>query len=272
MSYARKLLARGEEVTFESGQHWFAVVGRSWWAIILAILALAVLLFLVNPPDASLDGPGELVALVLLLVALGRIAWVIWGWRNTEFLVTTRRIIRAEGILNKRMSDSSLEKVNDAHLTQNLFGRIFGFGDLDILTAADELGGIEDFPLLADPVDFKIAMLNQKELLERPDLAAPAYQRQQAPSMRPAEPMSPRAGSDRVTRIDERAGAPSTSTSAPAAASEPTPATPAAPSPAPGTPAEDATATLERLASLRDRGLITAEEYDAKKRELLERI
>ncbi|MDQ5840310.1 MAG: PH domain-containing protein, partial [Chloroflexota bacterium] len=134
MSYARKLLARGEEVTFESGQHWFAVVGRSWWAIILAILALAVLLFLVNPPEASLDGPGELVALVLLLVALGRIGWVIWGWRNTEFLVTTRRIIRAEGILNKRMSDSSLEKVNDAHLTQNLFGRIFGFGDLDILT------------------------------------------------------------------------------------------------------------------------------------------
>jgi hypothetical protein len=41
--------------------------------------------------------------------------------------------------------------------------------------------------------------------------------------------------------------------------------------PAP-TAADDATATLERLASLRDRGLITAEEYDAKKRELLERI
>jgi hypothetical protein len=40
----------------------------------------------------------------------------------------------------------------------------------------------------------------------------------------------------------------------------------------PSSPADDATATLERLASLRDRGLITAEEYDAKKRELLERI
>lgn len=270
MSYARKLLARGEEIVFESGQHWFAVVGRSWWAIIVAILSLAVLLWVAGPPEEPLDGPAEVVSLGLLLIAFARIGWVIWGWRNTEFLVTTRRIIRAEGILNKRMSDSSLEKVNDAHLTQNVFGRIFGFGDLDILTAADEMGGIEDFPLLADPVDFKIAMLNQKELLERPDLAAPAYQRQQPPTMRPAEPMSPRAGSDRVTMIDQP-------DSAPAPASPPPPSAPPAPTPegaAPmgGNPADDAAATLERLASLRDRGLITAEEYDAKKRELLERI
>ena len=116
--------------------------------------------------------------------------WVIWDWRNTEFLVTTRRIVRAEGILNKRMVETSLEKVNDAILTQNMFGRLFGFGDLDILTAADEMGGIEDFPMVADPVDFKVAMLNQKEAVERPDLAPQAYQRQPAPDLVPAEPMA----------------------------------------------------------------------------------
>jgi hypothetical protein len=55
----------------------------------------------------------------------------------------------------------------------------------------------------------------------------------------------------------------------PADAPEAPPPVAAAP---PSTPADDATATLERLASLRDRGLITPEEYDAKKRELLERI
>jgi hypothetical protein len=75
-----------------------------------------------------------------------------------------------------------------------------------------------------------------------------------------------------VTVIDEGTGAAATRSPAPPAGPEPTPAIPAAPSSASGTPAQDATATLERLASLRDRGLITAEEYDAKKRELLERI
>jgi hypothetical protein len=271
MSYASKLLARGEEIVLEARPHWFLVIGRSWWAIILAILALAVLMFLAGPPEEGLDGPGEIVALVFLLIGLGRIGWVIWDWRNTEFLVTTHRIVRAEGVLNKRMAATSLEKVNDAVLTQSLFGRIFGFGDLDILSAAEEIGGIEDFPMVTDPVDFKVAMLNQKEALERPDLAPPAYQRQPQPDLVPAEPMPPRAGSDRVTVVDEPAETPAPS---PVADTAPeVPATPSAEAPAaPSSPADDATATLERLASLRDRGLITAEEYDAKKRELLERI
>jgi hypothetical protein len=262
MSYARKLLARGEEVVLESRQHWFVVIGRSWWAIPLAIFGLAVLIFVASPPDEGTDAAAEIVALVLMGIAFARIGWVIWDWRNTEFLVTTRRIVRAEGILNKRMVETSLEKVNDAILTQSMFGRLFGFGDLDILTAADEMGGIEDYPMIADPVDFKVAMLNQKEAVERPDLAPPAYQRQAAaPGLVPAEPLPPRAGSDRVTVIDESAPPP--------AAAAPPPAPVEAP---PTTPADDATATLERLASLRDRGLITSEEYDAKKRELLERI
>jgi hypothetical protein len=264
MSYARKLLARGEEVVLEARPHWFLVIGRSWWAIILAILALAVLMFVAGPPEEQLDGPAEIVALVLLLIGLARIGWVIWDWRNTEFLVTTHRIERAEGILNKRMAATSLEKVNDAVLTQSLFGRIFGFGDLDILSAAEEIGGIEDFPMVTDPVDFKVAMLNQKEAIERPDLAPPAYQRQAPPELVPAEPMPPRAGSDQVTIVDD-APAPEPPAEAPESP-------PPVAAPPPSTPADDATATLERLASLRDRGLITPEEYDAKKRELLERI
>jgi Bacterial PH domain/Short C-terminal domain len=269
MSYARKLLARGEEVVLEARQHWFIVIGRSWWAIILAILGLAIVFWgLGRPAGDGLATPAEILGLIALIIGFARIGWVIWDWKNTEFLVTTSRIVRAEGILNKRMAATSLEKVNDAVLTQSLFGRMFGFGDLDILSAAEEIGGIEDFPMVTDPVDFKVAMLNQKQAIERPDLAPPAYQRQPAPDLVPAEPMPPRAGSDKVTVVDE-SGAGATPA---VAASPPPPATAEAPAPQPAAPADDATATLERLASLRDRGLITPEEYDAKKRELLERI
>ena len=165
-----------------------------------------MLIFVASPPVEGTDTAAEIVALVLMGIAIARIGWVVWDWRNTEFLVTTRRIVRAEGILNKRMVETSLEKVNDAILTQSMFGRLFGFGDLDILTAADEMGGIEDYPI-ADPVDFKVAMLNQKEAVERPDLAPPAYQRQAAlPTCPPSR--CRRAGSDRVTVVDESAAAP----------------------------------------------------------------
>jgi len=47
----------------------------------------------------------------------------------------------------------------------------------------------------------------------------------------------------------------------------------AAPAAAPASPpADELVARLESLASLRDRGLITPEEYDTKKRDILERM
>ena len=262
MSYARNLLSRGEEVVYESRQHWFAVIARTWLWILLAVVALALVIFLNGQREpignATIDGILTIVAIVLLIGALGRLAFVLWDWRNQEWLITTRRVMRAEGVLNKSVSDSSLEKINDARLDQSLFGRIFGFGTLDILTAAEETGGnnIADFPMIADPVQFKKAMFDQKQVLEQPDLARPRYQRSEpAPEMQRAEPMPPRAGTDRVVVRSDDA---------------PVPVAPA-PSP-PRNAADDLGATLERLAGLRDKGLITPEEYEAKKRDLLERM
>ena len=193
------------------------------------------------------------IGITLLIVApVARVLLLIWAWRNQEWLVTTRRVLRAEGIFNKNMSDSGLEKINDARLTQSLFGRIFGYGTLDILTAAEEDGvGVDDFPMMSDPVKFKIAMLNQKEHLERPDLAPPPLQRPGSPPEMqrvPGEP--PRAGSEYIRAVD---GSEVTASAG-------------------GEPRESIADTLERLGELRDRGLITPEEFDAKKQQLLERM
>jgi hypothetical protein len=265
MSYARNLLSRGEEVVFESRQHWFAVLAETWLYVIGAVLALALLIWQTSSAPWNLQGILQIVAVVALLICLAYIGLKIWAWRNQEYLITTRRVIKAEGIFNKQMGDSSLEKVNDARLTQSFLGRIFDYGTLDILTASDaaETGLLNDFPMLAEPVKFKVAMLNQKERLEFPDLAPPPVQRPAPqPAMQRAEPMPPRAGSDRVSEVHSE-GAP------PPAAVGPT----AAPAPAPAPDgAGQLAATLESLAGLRDKGLITPEEYEAKKRELLERM
>ena len=164
MSYARNLLSRGEEVVFESRQHWFAVLGETWPFVLAAILSFAVLVWQTTSGQGTLRDLLQIASFVVLLVSLGRIGLKAWSWRNQEFLVTTRRLIKAEGIFNKDMTDSSLEKINDAHLTQSWLGRIFDFGTLDIMTAADESASIQDYVMLADPVRFKIAMLNQKAM------------------------------------------------------------------------------------------------------------
>jgi hypothetical protein len=269
MSYARNLLSRGEEVVYESRQHWFAVIARTWFWILLAVVALAVVIFLVSGETAfinpEIDQVVTLLAVAGLIGAAGYVGFVLWDWRNQEWLITTRRVIRAEGVLNKSVSDSSLEKINDARLDQSVFGRIFGFGTLDILTAAEEMNqgsNVADFPMIADPILFKKAMFDQKQMLENPDLAQPRYQRASAPPpMQRADPMPPRAGSDRVAiHADDAAAA---RTAAPPA--EPMVA-------APASPGDELAATLERLAALRDKGLITPEEYEVKKAQILERM
>src|SRR6188472_3528266 len=270
MSYARNLLSRNEEVVYETRQHWFAVVARMWIWILIGLIALAISVW-IGTNDAVLgnstvDGGITVVAVVGLIGALAYIGFVIWDWRNQEWLITTRRVIRAEGVLNKSVSDSSLEKINDARLDQSFLGRIFGYGTLDILTASEEAAAqnLADFPMIADPVEFKKTTFDQKQMLEQPELAPPRYQRQAPmPDMQPAEPMPPRAGSDRVAVADASAAP------AEAPASAPVQAPPADPA---RTSAEDLGVTLERLAGLRDKGLITADEYEAKKRELLERM
>jgi hypothetical protein len=277
MSYAEKLLSRGEEIVYSSRQHWFAVIARVWLWILLVIVALAIVIFLMTGQEPfggeTVDGTLTIIGLVVLIATLAYIGFVIWDWRNQEWLITTRRVMRAEGVLNKSVTDTSLEKINDARLDQNVFGRIFGFGTLDILTAAEEFsgGGVADFPMIADPVTFKKAMFDQKHSLENPDLAPPPrYQSSAPPEMQRAEPMPPRAGSDRVA-VTQEGGAPLPASAEAAALAAEASQAPAAPSAA-RSPADELGETLERLADLRDRGLITAEEYETKKRDLLERM
>ena len=80
------------------------------------------------------------------------------------YVLTNRRVIQLSGILNKQVIDSSLEKVNDVKMAQSALGRIFNYGDVEILTASEL--GVNLFRRIENPVQFKTAMLNAKARLE----------------------------------------------------------------------------------------------------------
>jgi hypothetical protein len=175
-------------------------------------------------------------------------------------VITNRRVLQVSGVLNKSSTDSSLEKINDAVLTQSIFGRIFGFGDLDVLTAADI--GIDRFRMVVDPIGFKKAMLDAKHEFEVD------MERQGWPPSPPARPAATGA-----TPVAAAAPMPSADAAAAATTSTPT-ASPAAAKPPAArdlTP-DELTRTLANLADLKDRGAISAEEYEAKKADLLGRL
>ena len=256
MGYSETLLASGETIVRRAHQHWFVLIANARAAVIALVIALILMIVKVWSGGTGIffDIMGWVV-LVLFVFGIAKGAWGIFEFRNQEYLVTTRRLIHANGVINKKASDSSLEKINDAVLTESIFGRLFGFGDLEVLTASET--GNENLRMLRDAKAFKVAMLEAKHELEI-ELSRPT-----APAMRVQEPAQ-------AVPVPVPPPAP---VAPPAAAEPPAPAAPAAPA-APDTSmtADEVSAAIERLADMRDRGLITPEEYEAKRTEMLSRL
>jgi hypothetical protein len=277
MSYADSLLSTGERVTHRVRQHWLVLL---WGARIpiVAIIAALLLLFLnqqgVAEPYRTVLG---YLSAILFIGGLAFLAWATLRYLNTEFLLTNRRVVQVEGVINKRATDSSLEKINDAVLTQSIFGRVFGFGDLDILTAAE--AGIERFRMIIDPISFKRAMLDAKHEYEV-DMERSGWQ--PSPPIRAVSGAGSAPSATGQAAAPIRAGAPTVATPSPVttdpARSGPAgPATAAAPLTAPAAAPsranpDEVTRTLASLADLRDRGAISPEEFEAKKTDLLGRL
>jgi TM2 domain-containing membrane protein YozV len=232
--YADRLLSEGEEVVLRTRQHWLALLLEARYAVLLFIAGL-VLLFLSQGITGTIHDIVGWLTIGAIVISLLLLAKTYMTWYSEDYLVTNRRVLKVEGIINKRSADSSLEKINDAVLEQNLLGRMLNYGDLDILTAADV--AVDRYQMLNRAAEFKREMLNQKHDLEG-EYSRPL----------PSPPLR----------------------SAPAAA-----AAPPAPPPTPARremSADEVTRALGGLADLRDRGAISPQEYEAKKAELLGRL
>ena len=166
MGYTDSLLADGEVVARRSRQHWLALLLESRAAI--AVWVLAAVLFIASAffrfEDPNVSNMVGIIVLVLVVLGLLIFAYRWLQWINQSYLITNRRILKVEGIVNKRSADSALEKINDLRLEENLVGRMLGYGDLDIITAADT--AIDQFRMLSDAKEFKRVMLDQKHRLE----------------------------------------------------------------------------------------------------------
>lgn len=155
--YIQRMLGENERILLRTHQHRFVL-----FSMVVAELTITLLLF-IGVSAAAFYYPLAAAAFVLMLIPLGSMARDILVWSNHQYLVTNRRVIQVSGIFNKNVVDSSLEKVNDVKMTQSFFGRMFDYGDIEILTASET--GVNQFKRIGNPVLFKTAMLNAKEKL-----------------------------------------------------------------------------------------------------------
>lgn len=172
------------------------------------------------------------VGIVVAIIPFAELVRLILDWLNERYIITNRRVMEVRGTINKHVRDSALEKVNDVDLTQSVIGRMLAYGTVQIITGSDI--GVNKFHRISRPLRFKRAMLNAKEQLY---VVTPKAQRDE-----PTLPESP--GED----VGETEGEPA---------------------PISGDEIPD---LIVELAELHEKGIISEEEFQAKKTELLDRL
>lgn len=164
MSYAEKLLARNERIVRITRDHWITLLPT-----ILIDVAASIVIIGLSVAGGIRLSPWTWFGLVLLLAPIGHLVLRIEAWWNRQHIITNRRVLQVTGTFSKRVSDTSLDKINDILMEQSALGRVLKFGDIEIISGSES--GIDIFRRIADPIGFKKELLNQKAALASPDIS-----------------------------------------------------------------------------------------------------
>jgi uncharacterized membrane protein YdbT with pleckstrin-like domain len=164
LEYVTSQLGANERVLYTERHHWIFPIAEMIKWIFAALLIAAVVIAL---DIWLLSGAGWIRwGYLILLIPLARIVWGFVAWRMNVYVLTNRRVAEVTGVIRKKVSDSSLEKLTDVVLSQGVLGRLLHYGSIEILTAAAG-AGVNYLKQIRRPLEFKQAMVNAKEELER---------------------------------------------------------------------------------------------------------
>jgi uncharacterized membrane protein YdbT with pleckstrin-like domain len=147
MGYVEDTLSDGEVV-----EH----VGKlDVWAYVIQT-ALAAPLFWVFR-ILLFQNSGFIKPLIIVVVFFGlKYLFDVW---LTEMKITSHRIVLKKGIIFRKTEELNRDAVETAKLNQSLFGRIFGYGSVEIMGRG--IGNVA-FKDIDEPVAFRTALLDKK--------------------------------------------------------------------------------------------------------------
>ena len=135
MPHPKKLLNDYETVALDLHPH--------WWYFAEPVLALVGSVVLGIMVRILLNGDDEKVLTwVAIVLIIGSAIWLALRyakWANTNFVITSDRIIFRSGVVAKSGIEIPLERVNNVLFNQSLFERLLGAGDL-LIESGGEAG------------------------------------------------------------------------------------------------------------------------------------
>ncbi len=144
MAFPRKLLNDNEVLVLDLRPHWVGLVPAT--AVLVAAIVFGLL---VVPVGGGLGRVLAVVGLVLIVLALVGFLVKLLGWSNTNFVLTSDRIITRRGVLTKSGIEIPLDRINTVFFDQRLIERMVGAGDLAIESAGER--GSETFENIRKP-------------------------------------------------------------------------------------------------------------------------
>jgi uncharacterized membrane protein YdbT with pleckstrin-like domain len=134
MGFPQRLLADDEQLVLVLRRHIKVLfVPFVIFVIVVAAVGATVLVPAGAQPWVSI------VAAAAGLVVLVR--WTLWPllvWANTQYAVTTRRLILRGGVFNRSGHDMPLSRLNDVSFSHNLLERMLGCGTLVVESGGEQ--------------------------------------------------------------------------------------------------------------------------------------
>ena len=118
----RTELKKEEKILVIIRQHWIKLA-LPFFAWLLA--AILLILF-----------AGTTGLIITLITALYPM-YEYLNWKNNLWCVTNLRVVDESGFFSRYSKESPLDKINNVEYDQSIWGRLFGYGNVDIQTAAE---------------------------------------------------------------------------------------------------------------------------------------
>jgi len=220
----------------------------------LGVLIVAIVLGVLG----LIFSPWAVLKIVLGVVILAALVWFLAAyarWTTTNFIITTDRLISRKGVLKREGVEIPLERINTVLFNQTLFERIIGSGDL-IIESAGELGAqkASDIrrPLNVQNEIYKQMEENENRKFDRVGRRMAVPENPSRTEIAPPNVM-PKPAKKKPEQAGSSSESPTVSMSSPSSS-------------------RSIPEQIEALAELHKKGVLTAQEFQSKKTELLGRM
>ena len=161
----RTQLKKDEKLLIIIRQHWIKLVLPFFAWLLLAIL---LLVFVTN----------HKVDLIIILVTAIYPMIEYINWKYNLWGVTNMRVVDESGFFTRYSKESPLDKINNVEYDQPILGRILGYGNVDIQTAAEM--GETKYQLIHHPKLLKDTITHAQEEYKKIQISSQATQLAQA--------------------------------------------------------------------------------------------